>query len=694
MARIPLTEGPSVRTAALPGARVSIATPEDAFGAAGARQMSELGQGLGNVASAFEKARQEADQFRADDALNQLREAELDLTYGQDKGYTQLKGVQALQRPDNRPLSDEYFEQLNNRASELASGLSTDSQRELFMQRAQERLTTFRGNLMNYEGQENQNYQLSVAEGTIATASREVSAFYNDPTRVSQAIGSIREAAFKDGRLRGLSAEQIEARATKLVSGAHLGAIQQAIGTNNPLYAEQYLRTFKSDMDPTDLLKARAEVDQVASVYIGNAKAQSVLTGFTQAENPTDMDRVLGITMQSESGGRRFGADGQLLTSPAGAKGEMQVMDATNGDPGYGVTPARDDSPEERARVGRDYMGAMIKNYDGNLAFAWAAYNAGPGALDKAIEAAQAEGNPAAWLDKLPAETQAYVAKNVKAYADGGGRQTPPTLAELHARLDSDPDLQTRPVALQKAREELNRRHALYVNGQTESRNSAYAEAMKHIEQGGRYDTIPRQIRDQVDPSKWSALRKYEETVMGNGRQTSDLATYQLLSGNPEQVRNMSEAEFYAQRQHLSESDFKKFADMRAPGKGEKSPGSLSLPAVNAVVDGRLQSMGLDPKAKGGAAVARIGAIRKSINDELLLRQEQEGRALTTAEITKAVDELFLKTRSFRSKGWIAQYTGFIGLEPDNPEVRKATLFNATVTDIPRELRERIRADL
>lgn len=688
MARVPVVDGPQVRSQALPGARVQVATPDDAFGAAQAREFGQLGQGISQLGSALERAQMEANQSRVDDALNQLREAELDLTYGQDTGYTHLKGVQALQRPDNKPLSDEYYERLNARTSELAQGLGNEAQRQAFQQRARERLTQFRGNLMNYEGQENTNYQLSVAGGTIATASREMAAFYNDPARIDQSVASIRAAAVKDGRLRGLSAVQIEDRTTKLVSAAHLGAIEQALAVGSPLYAEQYLRTYKNQMDPADLLKARSNVDELASVYIGNAKANQAFTSYSQADNPTDMDRVAAITMQTESGGRRFGADGQLLTSSAGAQGEMQVMPYTAKDPGYGVRPAQDDSPDELARVGREYLGAMVKEYDGNLAHAWAAYNAGPGAVNKALKEAADEGNPAGWLDKLPKETQNYVAKNLQAYATGDGRPAPPTLEELHARLDADPDLRTRPKALQKAREELNRRHALYVKGQAETRSNAFAEGMRHIENGGRYDTIPRQIRDQVDPSKWDDLRKYEDVVRGNGRQNSDLATYQLLASDPERVRNMSESEFYAQRQYLSESDFKKFSDMRgrAPA-GEKNPGSLDQTMVNNVVDSRLQSMGLDPKAKGGSALARVGAIRKTINDEVLLRQQAEGRAFTDAEITKVVDELFLKTRSFKSEGWLSRFMG------NADEVRKATLFGATVSDIPKELQTSLKAD-
>jgi hypothetical protein len=87
----------------------------------------------------------------------------------------------------------------------------------------------------------------------------------------------------------------------------------------------------------------------------------------------------------------------------------MQVMDGTNRDPGFGVHPARDDSPEERARVGRDYYTAL-RNHYGSAEKAWAAYNAGPGALDGAVAK-----YGAAWLDHMPEETRNYVRKNMAA---------------------------------------------------------------------------------------------------------------------------------------------------------------------------------------------------------------------------------------------------------------------------------------
>jgi hypothetical protein len=89
--------------------------------------------------------------------------------------------------------------------------------------------------------------------------------------------------------------------------------------------------------------------------------------------------------------------------SPKGARGVMQVMPNTQKDPGFGVTPAKDDSPAELQRVGEDYYAAMQKKY-GNDTLAAIAYNMGPGATDDWLS----KGGD---FNKLPAETQSYIGK-------------------------------------------------------------------------------------------------------------------------------------------------------------------------------------------------------------------------------------------------------------------------------------------
>jgi soluble lytic murein transglycosylase-like protein len=64
--------------------------------------------------------------------------------------------------------------------------------------------------------------------------------------------------------------------------------------------------------------------------------------------------------------------------SRAGAEGEMQLMPATARD--VGVDPAK---PDENLRGGAAYLRRLLNHYQGDLTRALAAYNAGPGVVDR-----------------------------------------------------------------------------------------------------------------------------------------------------------------------------------------------------------------------------------------------------------------------------------------------------------------------
>jgi len=110
-------------------------------------------------------------------------------------------------------------------------------------------------------------------------------------------------------------------------------------------------------------------------------------------------DQWIRALMRQESGGREYGANGQLITSGAGAMGLMQVMPGT-----YEELRARhnlgDDpyDPHDNIMAGVAYMREMYDIY-GAPGFL-AAYNAGPARLDDYL----ANNRP------LPDETRKYVA--------------------------------------------------------------------------------------------------------------------------------------------------------------------------------------------------------------------------------------------------------------------------------------------
>jgi len=88
----------------------------------------------------------------------------------------------------------------------------------------------------------------------------------------------------------------------------------------------------------------------------------------------------------------------EKAVSRAGARGIMQLMPATA--KMLGVNP---DIPEENVLGGVTYLNQLYKKYDGNPVLTAAAYNAGPGRVDRLLKSGQG-------LAALPRETRGYIA--------------------------------------------------------------------------------------------------------------------------------------------------------------------------------------------------------------------------------------------------------------------------------------------
>lgn len=123
------------------------------------------------------------------------------------------------------------------------------------------------------------------------------------------------------------------------------------------------------------------------------------------------LDQVYSKLLNAETRTQHTDAKGNLIKSGKGALGISQVMPKTGGNPGYGVTPIQDNTEQEYRRFGRDYLKAMVKEFDGDYEKAVAAYNAGVGSVKKAIT--KAEGDKGDWKDYLPkrSETIPYLKK-------------------------------------------------------------------------------------------------------------------------------------------------------------------------------------------------------------------------------------------------------------------------------------------
>lgn len=615
------------------------------------RQGAQMGQAMEAASSEASRIaadmQAQANQLRFDDAINQVKEEQLRLTYDKDAGYSSLKGINALQRPDGKPLKAEYGDLLKKRIGEIGASLGNDAQKAAFDKASANILTGFVGQVDAHESSEFKTYGLSVSEGVQATAKRDIALNWSKPEAIDAAVERIRAEAYRQGQLLGKSAEWQEAAARKMASDGHKLAVLSALENNNPAYADTYLKKYAGQMEADDIMTVRGHITKQMDAQVAIGAANEAVKQFAPRMAPTDFDRLVNITMATESNGQRYGKDGKLLESPKGAKGEMQVLDGTNTDPGFGVKPARDNSPEERARVGRDYLQAMLKRYQGDPALAWAAYNAGPGRVDAALKnAGDANTDPNAprqmnWLSLMPKEAQQYVAKNMAAFSGGQGTPPRPTLADIDARLQANPDLASNPQRLKLAREEVARQFKMQEDAIKQRDEGALAEAQRQlVANGGNYAGLPASVRNAIPPGKVDEVMGFAGKIAKGAPLETDWSLYYQLKTNPDALQA---ANLMAFRSKLGDSEFKTLVSQQEDLRSGKD--QTRLRTASDVLNQYMREAGVDPTPRDTdkTGAEKVGRIWAAFESRVREREQAKGGKLTPEEVQKTAAQLFTK---------------------------------------------------
>jgi len=661
----------------LPQARVTSPDMPDIAG----QQAQQFGQGAMQAGQAAAQVANDiaaqANQLRIDDALNQAKEAALRLTYDKDKGFTSLKGVNALQRPDGKPLADEYGGALKDQISQIASTLGNDVQRQAFALHSNDILSALRSQATQHEAGEFRNYALSTSEGIQSTALRDIGLNWKNPDAVNSAVERIRAETYRQAQLLGKSAEWQEAQARKLTSNGHKVALLAALENNNPEYADSYLGKYSGQMDADDILAVRGHITREMDNRVGMSAAGEVMRGMLPRMQTSDAERAFNIAVGTESGGRQFGKDGKPLTSSAGAIGIAQVMPETAPEAAklaglpWDENRYKTDANYNRA-LGLAYFQHQLQATGGDLAKAYAAYNAGPERLAYAERKAERsvqigkldpQVKVFGWLDFMPDETKKYVAKNMREYEAGSGQSPRPTFAEVDSALRADPRLANSPARYKAAREEASRQFEEQTKAIKQREDDAFADALHTgMANGYRLSAIPPSKLWALPPQKVDELRNTLASL-SKGDSVDNPVAYQKLASNPGFLRKMSDSEWFTYgTTNLSQDTFKRLTDERAKltgvAPGGSGPGDLNSQAIKQTLDSRMRMLQIDPTPKddGGPDAARVGAIRQFVDQYFLTAQRNAGKKFSDAEVAQHIDALFANNATF--KGWFTNSSG------------------------------------
>lgn len=659
--------------------------------------MQNAGQDVGRIALDMQN---EANQLRVIDATAAAREKMYDLMYAPQTGLLQQKGWNALQRESGKDLATEYGDAFKDATAGISDSLGNDEQRRLFAQQMAQLQTQLHGTATQHMGSEYRTYQGGVMDAEMKSQANALALIGStDPgqvnpetgrSRIEESAQAIYTAARAKARLAGLPQALADTQALDAVSGAHKMALDGLIEAGNYEQASAYRQKYKDQLNAHDLLDVAQKIDNAASLRQGYAAVGKVFAGAASQMNPTSFDKAFNILTGTESGGKQFGSDGKPLTSPKGAIGVAQVMPDTAPEAAKLAGLPWDESrykndPEYNKALGRAYFQKQIQDFGGNLAQAYAAYNAGPGATQKALDKAKKDGGD--WLANLPDETQNYVRKNMAQMAAGGGAPKMPTQEELRQQAVAQLPPDANPKTIRAVEEEVGRRYTLIKQGKEQQDGQAVEDAMTWLRANNyNWSAMPVSLQSRVPSDKLDNLMDYASKGAKGIPVQTNLSLYQMLSDDS-YLRKLTPQQFAETRQQLSDSDFKKFADRRdalTNPSAANGSGELNTQAISRVLHDRLALMGIDanPKHDDKEGNARVGMVRKMVDDWVLNAQQTTGKKLNDAETAKVIDDLFRQSVTLRST--------FMGMSGSPNTVPLMSI--AKASDVPDDMRKAIEA--
>lgn len=620
--QIPTLSGPSVRSRPL-GAPQVRAQPADTG-------MLELGQQVAGLAGKlYQKSRDDADTAALIDAESKLSDWKLSTMFDPEKGVYARKGRNALD------ITNQTLPQFEQQAEQLAAGLTNERQRARFKQIAASQRNSLSSELNRYEFGERQRFYDETDEASLNSAAKGATAYYQDPEQIAYYQNKGARVIAANGERKGLPREAIEQNVQNFNSGIAVSVVERMMA-DDPLKAQQYYATASGFMTPDDQLK----VTRVLGTEVRKQMGSQI--GTTLWESGTlGIDALPALVIQAESGGD------PMAVSPKGARGLMQLMPDTAKEVAGELGIAYDEDrltsdPQYNMALGTAYLNKMLGKYNGNAVLALAAYNAGPGSVDKWVkeygDPRTGEIDTQEFIDKIPfGETRAYVAKIAGQL--GGEQTTARTYADATRQAQKIEDPQLRKYAVDRVDD-------LYKAQQIEQK-AEYEDAAQIVMDQG-FNAIPATVLDRLPADDQMKLQKLDDQRRKGLEPETDLNKLQeFVTMPPAKLAELSLERDV--RPYLNNTDFKRVvtAYQKAAQGDTSAQGALkaeetSLAQVMAMA-GIATGNNKDAKApKNLAAQQQFRAAYQARKDEIFMAT---GKEPTAKEAQGIAEQLLLDVR-------------------------------------------------
>lgn len=704
-----------------------------------------IGQGMERLGGTLGQAAETEDQIdtiyataRAKQLDNEYQEFERDILFG-DSGFYRNENDDAV---NARPTTQTA---ISDKIGELLGRTKDQRERQILADVLERRRqSTFTG-LDRYVQTEAKRFAITQANSRIENASENYSLYADtDPDKAAAERATVLSEVRQLVDLEGVNDPAIIAeREEAALSNMHSRVIA-AQASGDPVKAAAYMEKWRHEIEPNDQLRLDSMmqpllIDNDARQFAEQAEQffsnPSVVTNAEGAApgSPTtsgDLNAVWGNMIHTESGGRQTDGQNRTVTSPAGAIGIAQVMPETAREMAHELGIAFDETKYRRdARynemLGRAYFNKMLRTFNGDVAMAVAAYNAGPGdpttgrkGVRGAIRAARAAGN-ANWRDYLPAETRGYL-DSVLGPGGGGVAASPSTNPQIAAQQALTSQLEW---AETQVREKLSGKPPRYIEqvvDQTKARiREHHAEQMQEIQTaqnaqweqaletvfalGPRFMSITQvpgyqnlpvdrrlQLQSMTEANVAAAQSASNRTDDDYYTRLSD-----LYARNPEAFLQVSPAEA---RRKLDDSDYEQYVTWRREAlKPEQNAAKrLTTAQITTIAASSLAAAGLSTTGQRGNNLrqtqAEIANFQRYMQRYADAFHTEHGRWPNEEEIRVKADKALMQM-TWGSSGWFGGSTTGLAFQvpPEELDVRRGGTARIVV---PEDIEARIRAQL
>lgn len=261
------------------------------------KQTQQLAQGVtqaGVGLSAIAKVEADkANQLRVDDALNQAVKARTDTQVD----ALQLRGKNAMERPDNKALPDEFDEKLEKNIAAIEGGLGNETQKQLFRRSANQLRQQMYGSLSSHMMGEQKALRQETWSAKISTATNQANLLWGDEAIRNQSTEAIHAAVGEMAKDQGWDAEITKSKLTEAMSPMHAGVISGMVDGHREDLARDY---YEKNVD-TMSVPVRAKAMSMIEAGDFESRAQSNAEKFFKVAGG-DPAKALNLIREKLSG--------------------------------------------------------------------------------------------------------------------------------------------------------------------------------------------------------------------------------------------------------------------------------------------------------------------------------------------------------------------------------------------------------